>query len=207
MRDAVLIEFDNDTRQAHFHLTPDDDCYYFVEFVKGAGFGPPGNNFINNLKKKPSKRGTWEWQHKLRAIEEAAITLRPELPKEWLSDATFVSNPPSKARDDPEYDDRMLQVLKKLGREVDVRELVIQTHSMDATHVSEQRHSIDTLVEIYEIQEDLVRPKPTHIVIVDDMITAGNHFRAMCRVLEQRFPQVPLSGVFLARRVLPEHND
>jgi hypothetical protein len=206
MRDAVLTQIDDEARRVHHHLTPDDDCYFLVEFVKSAGYGPPGNDFIFNLKKKPQTEGTAQWRYKLIAIDDAARTLRRELPDEWLSDSTFVPVPPSKAKDDPEYDDRMTQVLLRLGDGVDTRELVYQTGSMDETHSLDDRHSIETLVENYEIDEDQVRPEPSHIVVVDDMVTAGVHFRAMYRVLEERFPGVPISGVFLARRVFPENN-
>src|ERR1700727_1953071 len=205
MEDATLTEFNDETRPLHASLTADDDCYYFVEFIKGAGYGPPGNSFINNLKKHPSKRNTWEWPHKVRAIRTASRTLRRELPADWLSDSTFVPVPPSKARGHAEYDDRMLQVLRGLG-DADVRELVVQTESMEATHVSDQRHTINELVANYEIDEDQAEPEPTHIVIVDDMVTAGAHFRAMARVLGERFPTVPISSIFLARRIFPENN-
>jgi hypothetical protein len=207
MRDSVLTKIDDENRHLHYHLTADDDCYFFVEFVKGAGYGPPGNNFIFNLKKKPHTKGTAQWRYKLIAIDDATRTLSRELPHEWLSDSTFVPVPPSKAKDDPEYDDRMTQVLLGLGDSVDVRELVYQSQSMDETHSLDDRHSIETLVENYEIDEDQVRATPMHIVIVDDMVTAGVHYRAMCRLLEERFPGVPISGVFLARRVLPEDNE
>lgn len=204
MKNETIKEFDEEIRRDHSYMRPDDDCYYFVEFVKGAGYGPPGNSFINNLKKKPSKRGTYEWQHKLRAIDDAAETLRHELPGDWLENSTFVPIPPSKAKDHPEYDDRMSQVLHKLGQDVDVRELVYQKESMDETHTLLQRHSIEELVDNYEIDEDETYPEPTHIIIVDDVMTAGKHFRAMVSVLEEKFPRVPISGVFLARRVFPD---
>jgi hypothetical protein len=207
MRNEKMKAFDDETRLIHHHLSGEDDCYYFVEFVRGAGYGPPGNSFINNLKKKPSKRGTWEWQHKLRAISDAAYALKRELPKNWMAKSTFVPIPPSKATNHPEYDDRMTKVLEQLGEGVDVRELVSQKRSMDETHKLADRHSIDELAANYVIAENRVRPKPTHIVIVDDMMTAGAHFRAMYQVLEERFPDVPISGVFLARRVFPENNE
>jgi hypothetical protein len=206
MKNEEIREFNEQTRKDHYYMGADDDCYYFVEFIKGAGYGPPGNSFINNLKKKPSKHGTYEWGHKLRAIDDAAETLRRELSKDWIENSTFVPIPPSKAKDHPEYDDRMSQVLNRLGQNVDVRELVYQKKSMDETHTLLARHSIEALAENYEIDEDEVRPKPKHIVIVDDVVTAGKHFRAMCKVLEERFPGVPVSGVFLARRVIPDEN-
>jgi hypothetical protein len=208
MKDEKMKGFGGETRPDHFYLRADDDCYFFIEYTARRPFNySDANSFITNLKKKPSKRGTYEWVHKVRAIADAAETLRRELPDDWLENSTFVPIPPSKARDDPEYDDRMSQVLSELGGEVDVRELVYQTESMEATHVSEQRHSIEALVEKYEVAQDQVRPKPTHIVIVDDMMTAAAHFRAMCRVLKKQFPGVPISGVFLARRVFPDDNE
>jgi len=39
------------------------------------------------------------------------------------------------------------------------------------------------------------------IGILDDVLTAGTHFRAMQTVLSDRFPGVPIIGLFVARRV------
>jgi predicted amidophosphoribosyltransferase len=165
-------------------------------------FYSQANSFINNLKKSPKTRGTAQWNHKLNAISEAARALLRELPKEWLKESTFVPIPPSKAEGHPEYDDRLLRILKKL--DVDARELVRQKKSMEATHVSTDRHTVSELNANYEINEDLAKPAPTHIVVLDDMVTAGSHFRAICRKLSARFPGVPISGVFLARRIFPD---
>src|SRR6267378_5684098 len=206
VNDAKLTDFNDKSRKDHHYLRAEDDCYYLIEYTRGKSFDySNANSFINNLKKSPKTRGTWQWRHKQKAIRVAAKTLLRELPDEWLSDSTFVPVPPSKAKNHPEYDDRMLQVLGKPG--VDVRELVHQTQRIEATHVSEDRHSVGRLVENYQIDEDQTEPPPTHIVIVDDMVTAGAHFRAMCRVLDERFPGVPISGVFLARRVFPKDNE
>jgi hypothetical protein len=41
------------------------------------------------------------------------------------------------------------------------------------------------------------------MAILDDVLTAGTHFRAMSIVLSQRFPGVPIVGLFIARRVFP----
>lgn len=203
MNDAKLTDFNDKSRKDHHYLRAEDDCYYLIEYTRGKSFDySNANSFINNLKKSPKTRGTWQWRHKQKAIRVAAKTLLRELPDEWLSDSTFVPVPPSKAKNHPEYDDRMLQILAKLN--VDVREVVYQTHTMTAAHESENRHSVDELAENYEIDEDQTEPAPTHIVIIDDMITAGAHFRAVSRVLHERFPDVPISGVFLARRIFSD---
>jgi hypothetical protein len=209
MKNAVMKAFDEETREVHHHLRDSDDCHYFIEYTARKPFDfSDENSFINNLKKSPSKRNSpWEWRWKVKAINDAAEALARELPEEWLSNSTFVPVPPSKARDDPEYDDRMSQILAKVGNGVDVRELVYQKQSMEATHVSDDRHSIEELVQNYDIDEDFVHPAPTHIVVVDDMMTAGAHFRAMVQVLEEQFPGVPLAGVFLARRIFPDEHE
>jgi predicted amidophosphoribosyltransferase len=205
MKGSKLTKFDSATREAHSFLGSHDDCYYFIEYTAKKPYNhSDANSFISNLKKKPSVKGTYQWNHKMAAIRLAAETLTAQLPPQWVKKSTFVPIPPSKATDHAEYDDRMSKVLAKLDG-ADVRELVIQKKSMEATHVSTKRHTIDELVANYEIDEEEAGEKaPTHIVIVDDMMTAGAHYRAMRKVLKKRFPGVPISGVFLARRIFPD---
>lgn len=206
MIDAELSSIDDESRPDHAHLRPQDDCYYLMEYTAARGFDhSPGNQFINNFKKSPLRRANqFEWRWKLRAIADAATALLNVLPANWMENSTFVPVPPSKLPDHPEYDDRMAQVLKRLPG-VDVRELVKQIESMESTHTrGDDRYSIQELVDNYEIEEDETDPEPEHIVIVDDMVTAGAHFKAMARVLSERFPGVRISGVFLTRRVFAQ---
>ena len=88
--------------------------------------------------------------------------------------------------------------------DIDVRELVVQTQSTDAAHESDHRPSVEELLEIYEIKEDLTAPAPTRIAIIDDVLTAGTHYRAMHTKLAQRFPGIPIVGMFIARRIFPQ---
>lgn len=39
--------------------------------------------------------------------------------------------------------------------------------------------------------------------IFDDMLTTGTTFRAMATILGERFPGVKITGIFLARRAIP----
>jgi hypothetical protein len=191
----------------HHHLECDDDCYFYLEYTSGRGFGfSDANSFILNFKKSVLTRGTYQWVHKQNAIREAAHHLVRTLPAEWLQDSTFVPIPPSKAQDHPEYDTRISQVLTGVGN-LDVRELIFQTVSLDATHHLEDRHTVQDLLNVYEINEKLVRPVPAHIVLVDDVVTGGTHFKAARLFLRDRFPGVPISALFLARRVFPVENE
>jgi hypothetical protein len=202
MKGTISNQFDELSLPDHYYLSAADDCIYYMEYTPQKGFNhSPGNQFILNLKKSPSKRGTWEYNHKIWAISEAATTLRDTLPDDWLENATFVPIPPSKMRDDPEYDDRMTQILQQIGP-INISEFVYQVESMEKTHnMGDNRHSLQDIIDNYEIDEDQVDEEPDHIVIVDDVVTAGKHFRAMRHVLENRFPNATFSGIFLARRI------
>ena len=54
--------------------------------------------------------------------------------------------------------------------------------------------------------ENLIEPPPTYVIVVDDVVTTGLHFKAMKRILRQVFPNIPIVGYFVARRV-PETID
>jgi predicted amidophosphoribosyltransferase len=102
----------------------------------------------------------------------------------------------------------MAQICRAIPVEfaVDVRELVIQSESTDAAHESSVRPTVADLLAICQIDEALVAPAPQRIAIIDDVLTAGTHYRAMHTVLSSRFPGVPIVGMFVARRVFPEND-
>jgi len=143
-----------------------------------------------------------EWRYKLRAIATASLQLRNSLNPDYLRIATFIPVPPCKAKDDPLYDDRMVLVIRQFGADVDVRELVVQSESYDASHgATSSRPGPDELFQRYEIDQAQLEPEPRSIAVVYDVSTTGAHFKAMQRILNETFPTVPLIGLFLARRV------
>jgi hypothetical protein len=58
----------------------------------------------------------------------------------------------------------------------------------------------------YYVDETCADPAPTFIWIFDDVLTAGNHYKAMQAVLQTRYPGIRTVGFFVARRV-PEPVD
>lgn len=188
----------------HYHLSPDDECYFYLEYTSGQNYKfSQANQLIINLKKKPSTKGTYQWPHKIKAMAACSRALLNGFNHDWLKDAVLVPVPPSKAKSDPEYDDRMKVICEQIDVpfEIDVRELVTHDSSHEAVHEGGNRLSPDELVDIFEIDENLATPEPTKIVIVDDVLTAGSHYRAMHRVLSKRFPNARIFGFFIARRV------
>lgn len=204
-----LTEIDDLTRPDHSYLEPADKCYFIGEYTARKGFAySPGNRLIINFKKPMDRRGTPQWPWKEHWLQQAARAFRTALNKEFLDVATFVPVPPSKAKTDPLYDDRMTRMLQAIRPQapIDVRELIVQTESTAAAHDRSDRLSPAELEAMYRIDEAVKLPAPSVIAICDDMLTTGSHFRAAQRVLQQAFPGVRILGLFIVRRV-PEAVD
>jgi predicted amidophosphoribosyltransferase len=193
-----LTKIDALTRADHHLLREEDECFFLGEYAvrrrdstqKPYSFGAI-NQLIYNFKIPVSKKSTERWKYKERDIPTAARALHNALKHSDLSEMTFVPVPPSKAKSDPLYDDRMLRMLSELSRltksshgyELDMRELVTQAFSGVAAHESDTRPSPSELAAGYSIEGHLLLGVKAKVVICDDVLTTGSHFRAMCHVL------------------------
>lgn len=208
-----LTEIDDLIRRDHYYLDDNDKCYFLGEYTARRGYSySDTNQLIYNFKKSPLKKGMKDWHHKERAIETIARTFTKTIKAQSLRSATLVPIPPSKAKSHPEYDDRLLQVLHSMeaiiGEKLDIRELITQTKTMVAAHDAPDgdRPKPDDLIRVYSINDAIAEPRPNYILVVDDLITAGSHFKAIKDVLSERYPDTEIIGLFVARRV-PETED
>lgn len=186
-----LTKIDELTLPDHSYLTPEDTCYFLGEYTARKGYAfSATNNLVLNFKKPVTRRGQAQWQYKEQAILQAAAAFRASLNAAWLNVATLVPIPPSKAKTDPLYDDRLVRMLKAIraAPALDVRELIVQTKSTDAVHDQETRPRPEHIEAIYKVGASLKTPAPTVIGLFDDMITTGAHFRAAEAVLQKAFP-------------------
>lgn len=190
-------------RQDHWHLTPEHDCYFFGEYTARAGYSHSSTNqIITNIKKKPALKGTSQWQYKLRDMQLAAAAIRGAINPQSFGIVTLVPIPPSKQRNDPEYDSRMFDIAKMISPQADVREIIETIAPRQSLHGSDQRLQPDELRATLGLNEALCSPTPQNIILLDDVITTGCSFVASKRILEARFPGVPISGIFVARRAV-----
>ncbi len=203
-----LREIDEAIRGIHPHLTATDEVLFWREYTSGRdwSFGD-ANNFIGNLKKKPTSSEA-VLRHKARAIRECSSYFSKAINPVWIREAIFVPVPCSKVAGHAEYDDRMTKVCNGIKVDNDhatVRELVYQSESLTASHTLQagQRHTVQDLLDVYKIDEDLIDDAPTRIAVVDDVLTNGTHFRAMKTVLLQKWPNARVVGFFVARRIFP----
>lgn len=199
---ALLQEVDDLVRRDHHYLSGSDKCYFHGEYTARKGYSfSETNNLIYNLKKPTSKRGRGEWQYKLNAIKQAANIFSQGLLATAVQQAMFVPVPPSKAPGDPEYDDRMSQVIRAMAPNIDIRELVTMKASVKASHERIDRPSPDDLYAGMTVNQALVKPPKKLIIVVDDVLTTGSHFRAVKRHLAEVYPAATIVGLFVARRV------
>jgi hypothetical protein len=192
----------------HTRILPSDRVIFLREYTAQKGFSfSDTNNLISNLKKR---KGDGGYSYKSGAIDQCAREILGGINPDWLKAACLVPIPPSKCKTDELFDDRVLQICKRVAARaqfpVDVREIITQVDSLRAAHESSDRPSVQELMANYQIDETLCANPPNVIGIVDDVLTVGNHFRAMSNKLSQRFPNADIVGIFVARRAIPHEN-
>ena len=119
---------------------------------------------------------------------------------------TWVPIPSSKMEGHPDHDDRMLRALKLAfaGYDVDIRTLLHQTESTEADHVRDERRSPEELLALLQIDRQSLASKPLkhQIVLFDDVLTTGKHFKCCETKLREVVPtETRIIGMFVARRL------
>ena len=185
------------------YLDDTDDCYYAREYIAGGGFqASEANRLISNFKKGVERRDKeYEWRHRVRAVNQFALELRLLLPK----NSTVASIPSSKYLSDPEYDNRfedMFSALKQLRPDIKIETPLSAISSIVPSHHGGTRHPDKILKNLS--WNGFQRGVPRHIILVDDVITSGGHFKACKDLIEENCPEICVLGIFWARRVEPK---
>lgn len=208
-----IIKLDEIEISQHLDLDSSDNCYYWRKYTtkKDFSYGDT-NQLIKNFRIPVT--ATHRLSHKKNAIEKIANEFVEIVTKDSIyQDYTFIPIPTSKGRNNPEYDDRLLKVLNRISElkkiKMDIRELIIQPTATQQAHTrpSKNRLSIKELCEIFIIQNNLLNPPPKKIIIFDDVLTKGSHFKAMQKTLRINYPTVPILGLFIARSTYPNPSD
>ena len=182
---------------------------YFGEYFAGKGWqGGDTNQLIHNLKIRPTalQQNPARARYKNSAIQEVAARLarfHPNDKQGW----TWVPVPTSKCAGHPDYDPRLQRILTTAfqGTNADVRELLRQTASTEADHEAAARIDPDELYALLQVDVPLMGQQPIRgkgIILIDDVLTTGKHFRACVRRLREVVPATPIIGMFIARRVI-----
>ncbi|MEW5687672.1 MAG: hypothetical protein AB1942_22385 [Pseudomonadota bacterium] len=201
---ASLRQIGELERQDHWHLRDDDHCYFFGEYSPGKGWAHSRTNqLVLNLKKKPELRTTNQWVHKTRAIADVGRAIAANFKPEMLPGITFVPIPPSKPPEHPDYDDRMLQVARRIAPACDVREVLQTAAARDPRHTSGSKRDPAALRATLRVRPELLaglgaRP----IVLLDDVLTTGCSYTVCRDLLAAQLPGASIFGIFVARRIV-----
>lgn len=201
---------DETNRADHCYLEEADRCLFFGEYFSGQGFqGGATNQLIINFKAPPT--ATKRQYYKQQAIRTIAIGLRGAITRTDAEVYTWVPIPPSKVKGDPEYDDRGFRTLNMAfrGYDADIRELVLQTKSVNSDHSQDERISPDELYQILRIDSSsLSEPiRSRGIILFDDVLTTGKHFKCCSRRIVEALPDAKIAGIFVARCIRPNPFD
>lgn len=183
-------------------LSPDDECYYYLDHTSGGYQESQANQDIFNLKKPMDRKGKPGWRYKGEAIRKFSRDLSSFLNVyPFVSDATILTAiPTSKRHDSPEYDDRIIQVIQNVSdatgiawaETFEARADVRESHNGGSRSIEEIAKNARLLpsasvLDVYET-----------CILVDDVITSGAHFIACKQILQESFPHLEVAGVFWA---------
>ncbi|NVJ64750.1 MAG: hypothetical protein HWD84_11060 [Flavobacteriaceae bacterium] len=191
----------------HYHLTDSDECWYFGEYTayKDWSFSET-NRLIKNFKKKMSVRGTCQWHHKLKAIAEVGNLFASAIEPQKLQNSLLVPIPPSKVVGDPDYDPRMRKSLDQaastLNCQLPISECITQIANAEPDHESaNSRLYPEDRANTYQIHQDRIPDGTECIILVDDMLTTGSHYKGAEISIKRLYPQMQVQGLFIARRI------
>jgi hypothetical protein len=211
-RPAAAVALDDSARIDHPYLTAADRCWYLSEYLSGPGYrGGRVNQLISNLKCTPSvvADNPQRRRHKQRAIETVAAAVHSAVSRSWAESATWIPIPPSYAAGHADHDDRLTRILRIAFAtyDTDVRTLLHCVHSHAADHLTARRIDIDSLYARILVNWAALasRPLREHLVLFDDVLTTGKHYKCCERRLRDARRDASISGLFVSRRVLSGH--
>lgn len=200
---ASWYKFDGTVYSYPTYVDPSEDCRFARDYIPGKGYaGGQTNDLVLNFKQDISKKNTNSWQYRNWAVGVFA----DELASAFKSTSQiFVTNvPTSKPRGSSSYDFRfedMFKVLKTKRPNLNI------FFPLDVATAQTPSHHGGTRTPA-TLQSNLVLTSfpnvhPERIVLVDDVVTSGSHFRACVDFLRAKGFQGEIIGLFWARTIFP----
>ena len=186
---------------SHYYISDDDFCIYAREYISHAGYqGGQTNRYITNFKKSPDKRETVQWGYRKQAIEafskEARLLFKP------YSQAAITAIPSSTAKNDSEYDNRfedLFTELQKSRPNLNIEWPIAIKQTIKSSHLGGDRDPETFKKNCF--WKGFRKGHPKMLIIFDDVLTTGAHFRAMSDFLKKNGYEGEIVGVFWARTI------
>jgi hypothetical protein len=179
------------------HIGADDLCVYFLEKESEGYSASDANNLIYNFKKPVSRRGHSDWYYK----EEAIKTIASMVNNISFPRCFIVPAPTSKPRNSTEWDDRIDQIVDSITQQqVVVAKILDVSEPLKPAHDGGSR-DIAT-IKAYTSQILLPNNGIDTVIISDDVLTTGAHFKAWKEIILEHNPHIKqVFGLFFALHV------
>jgi predicted amidophosphoribosyltransferase len=189
------------------YITENDICIYAREYKAGQGYqAGETNQLIYNFKKSPAAKNTGQWKYRDRDVKKFAEEVSNKFFNE--SSAAVTAIPSSKEKNDPEYTNRfedMLSHLKTLRPNVQIEWPISLIATVEPAHLAGSRDP-ETIKQNYQ-WDGFVGGTPETLVVFDDVVTTGSHFRAFADFSRENGFEGKIIGIFWARAIFPSAED
>lgn len=184
------------------HVHPTEDCRFARDYQGGATGYSAGvtNSLILNFKKDVAKRNRPEWTYRQGAVDSFARELCDIF--QPGSVATVTNIPTSKPRSSADYDQRfedMFARLKTYRPNLNIIYPLDVIAQQQPTHLGGSRNP--TTLQANLVFRGFSQSPPQHLILIDDVITQGAHFRACVDCLRQNNFNGQIIGLFWARTI------
>ena len=200
--------FDQRTRADHPYLVAADQCWWLAEYICGHARRAGSVSQIIVSLKQPASQAAFQTRRargRRYAVQTLAALLRASVARDWAEEATWIPIPSARLSCDSDHG-RLLPVLRLAFRnyDVDIRPILSVRDSTEPDHVLARRSSPGELYGRLRVNWPLIaaRPLRERLVLFDDVVTTGKHYRCCERVLHRALPRTCVTGLFLSRRVL-----
>ncbi|EAK3672774.1 hypothetical protein BZ119_01475 [Campylobacter jejuni] len=180
------------------YLNSDDACYYFLDYKPNSGF--EANSLVFNFKKDLLFKNHPSWYYRNEAIKEFAKMINNMFLNINKNIFNIIPMPTSKPKNSTEFNNRLMQTMEellKLDNSYKIFDCFDVQNNLVPAHYNGYRNPNDLKQEILFYPPNFF---DKNIVLIDDVLTTGGHFKACKNILLEKLdPNINIVGLFLAK--------
>ena len=183
------------------HVGKDDYCFYAREYKISEGYqGGETNSLVLNFKKKPAQKNTASWDYRVKAVRKFASEIKTI---EFTKKHTIIAIPESCKKGDLGYTNRFEDLFAELNGNAHLEfDFPIQNeNTVPSAHSGKGSRDPNKIIQNYSFKGFKAGGSPENIIILDDVITTGSQYRAVCNLLRNNNCTGDIIGLFWAMSI------